>query len=276
MTFRADLHCHSIFSDGTSSPEKLIGEAQESGLLGLAITDHDTIGAYARAMPYAKSQNFPLISGVEFSSLFEGESIHILGYAFALESPHIHALCAKEVIMRAERNQRILMNLKKLGIDLPEEEVSMHCPQGGVWGRPHIAHALVQRGIISSIKAGFDQYLAEGKPAYAAVVRPSCQEVIETIHEGGGKAVLAHPHLIKKQRILKRVLELPFDGLECYYARLPPDRCEPFLRLATQKKWLITGGSDYHGAMKRDNPLGASWVNEETFRTLHTLFLSHE
>ncbi|MEZ5314891.1 MAG: PHP domain-containing protein [Chlamydiales bacterium] len=270
MIFKADLHCHSIFSDGTDDPEKLIYQAVQSGLLGLSITDHDTIAAYPAAIDYARKHRLLLLPGVEFSAAYQGVSVHVLGYAFALHSQKLHQLCDQHRHRRVNRNRNILKKLKKLGMSIEEEEIKT---QSKVIGRPHIAQIMVQKGFVSSIKEAFDHYLGEKKEAYDPGEPISIMETIETIHAAYGLAVIAHPHLIKQQSIIKYLLELPFDGIEAYYARFKPAQEKPWIEIGNEKKWINTGGSDYHGKIKPFHFLGSSWVDKNTFDQLYAHYL---
>lgn len=242
--------------------------AIKNNLQGLSITDHDTLEAYKTALPFAKEKNFPLLPGVELSTIFKGESIHVLGYGFDLDSSLLQEFCQNQKLLRHERNIKILEKLKKMGIAIELEE-------GDCMGRPHIASAMMQKGVIRTIQEGFDKYLGEGKSAYVPGNRPEVHQAIDVIKKAKGKAVIAHPHLINKKRILKALLDMPFDGIECYYAKMPLDREAPFLKIAKDKGWLITGGSDYHGTIKPNIMLGNSWVDQSRFNQLYEHFKTH-
>ncbi|MFN0065361.1 MAG: PHP domain-containing protein [Chlamydiales bacterium] len=272
--FRADLHCHSNCSDGSDSPQELIDIALKEGLCGLSITDHDTIRAYETAVPYAAEKGLLLLSGVEFSSSHAEEPIHILGYAFSLQAEPLQALCRKHRMRRRERNLEILANLKRMGITIEEEELGSSDTH--TVGRPHIALLLIERGEVSTVQEAFARYLGEEKPAYASGEIISIDETIKAIHQSGGKAILAHPQLIKRKRVFRKMLEMPFDGLEGYYAHLALDQEERYLDIAKERGFLITGGSDYHGAVKPNNRLGSSWVDQETFTTLYNHYVAKE
>ncbi len=261
--FRADLHCHSSFSDGTDTPEALIDLALEKGLSGLSITDHDTLGAYPQALDYAQKRGLLLLPGIEFSAYFQESPVHILAYAFRLKSEALLTLCGRHRKRRFERNLEIVQRLKGLGIHLGEIKGE---------GRPHIALALIEKGVVGSIQEAFDRFLGDGKPAFCPGKTISVEETLEVIHRAGGRAVIAHPHLIRKQSLLRRLSELPFDGIEGYYAKFSPERERKYLELGRKKEWLITGGSDYHGTNKPFSSLGSSWVDEKTFYTLYDHF----
>ncbi|MFZ0566114.1 MAG: PHP domain-containing protein [Chlamydiales bacterium] len=272
-TFHADLHCHTYISDGSDSPEELIRLAIEKGLSGLSITDHDTVGAYSRALTFAEQQSFPLLPGVEFSASFRGDSVHILGYAFSLKSEEIKQFCEGHFERRRHRNSKILEHLKQLGISIEEEELENIGQMSETVGRPHIAMLLVQKGVVKSLKEAFGTFLGEGKPAYDPGEAISVEKTIEVIHKAKGKAVLAHPHLIKRSSTLKAMLEMPFDGIEGHYPRLTPIQQNRWAELAKEKKWILTGGSDYHGNIKPQNNLGAAWIGKETFELLYTHYV---
>ena len=266
MTFRADLHCHTYFSDGTDAPEAVIDKALEIGLSGLSITDHDTIAAYPEAVKIAEKKGLLLLPGIEFSA---ADQVHILGYAYSLKSEALRHLCAQHQRRRLERNRAILERLRGLGIVIDEVELG----EGHTVGRPHIANILIARKIVGSIQEAFEKYLGEGKRAYAPGDQISVEETLHTIHAAGGLAILAHPHLLKRSSQIRHLLKLPFDGLEGYYARFPTDQEEKWLKIASERDWIVTGGSDYHGKNK-PNPLGSSWVGKETFERLYGHYLA--
>lgn len=275
--FRADLHCHTTCSDGTSTPQEIIKIAAEAGLSGLSITDHDTIDAYKEAVPLAKAHGIELISGVEFSSMQDDVSVHILAYSFPLNSSIIQNFCFRHSQRRTDRNREILKRLSNHGMPLTEEEVfavtaAYPATEHSIIGRPHIALAMLKKGYIQSIQEGFIKYLAEGKSCYTPGDSFSVQETIDIIHQAKGLAVIAHPHLIDHPATLKKLLEMNFDGIECFYARFVKEAQKRWLKIAEHRKWLVTGGSDYHGTIKPNIPLGASWVDAERFYLLQKHF----
>jgi len=263
IPFRADLHCHSTFSDGTDSPQTLVDLAIASGLSGLSITDHDTLAAYPAVLDYAKQRGLLMISGIELSASYRGDPVHILGYGFDLKNQALANFCEAHHKRRMDRNLEIIENLRKLGLNL-----NLDISKSGSFGRPHIAAALIEMGVVDSIQEAFARYLGEGKLAYAPGRVVEVAETIETIREASGKAILAHPHLIKRSTTVRAMLQMPFDGLEGYYARFGPDQEKKWIEIAKQKNWIITGGSDYHGSIKPQSKLGSSWVDQEIFEKL--------
>ncbi len=261
----ADMHCHTTCSDGTLTPQKIIQLAVKTGLKGLSITDHDTIDAYATAIPAAKEQGINLLPGVEFSAKYRETSVHILAYAFSVDNPIIQEFCQQH---KMRRNRRILAILKRLetqGMKITEEDLPSH---QGSRGRPHIALAMQNKGYVRTIQEAFRNYLSEGQCCFVPGDEFSVEETLNTIHAAKGIAILAHPQLIKRQSRVKQLLQMPFDGLEGYYAKFPLHIEKRWVDIATQKKWIITGGSDFHGDYKEHITLGCSWVPEETFRIL--------
>ncbi len=265
--FRADLHCHSYYSDGTLSPEALIHLAKSLGLSGLSITDHDTIAAYKEAIPAAKAAGILLGAGVEFSCTFEKMSVHILGYDFDLNAPEITSFCSKHKERRYLRNRRILKKLAAIKFPIEETELEALENTGKVIGRPHIAELMVAKGYVKNSKEAFERYIGDGRIAYDSTESFSVEESIAVIHAAHGKAFVAHPHLLVGGWI-HRLLDLPFDGIECYYARCQPDQIKRWLKVAQKKQLLVSGGSDFHGGSKPGITLGVSWVDETLFHQI--------
>lgn len=271
--FRADLHCHSTCSDGSDSPEQIISLAKQIGLSGLSITDHDSIASYAIAVPKAEEAGIKLISGVEFSTVHKGNSVHLLSYGFSLNDPRIAAFCERHHERRTNRNREILAKLTQAGMEITEEEIENTIPpelrnKRRTIGRPHIAYVMMQKGYVPTIADAFKRYLAEGKSCFSPGEPVSTEETLALIKETKGLAIIAHPHLIEEAHTLHDLLQMPFDGIECYYARFAMDLQQRWLKIAKKRNWIITGGSDYHGTIKPNIHLGSSWVNEELFNVL--------
>lgn len=278
MIFRADLHCHTTCSDGSLSPKEIIDHAAEKGLRGLSITDHDTIGAFDIAVERAREKNILLLPGIEFSTSYKDVSIHVLGYAFDVHSESLLVHCQKLLEERCRRNSRVLGLLRKKGLIVHEEELlSMAGIEGEevptALGRLHIAQLLLKKGYVHSVQEAFNKYIGDERSCYEVGSRQSVEEAIVKIQKGGGKAILAHPHLIQRKKILQDLLKMNFDGLEVYYARFSREKEQKWLDIARQKQWIVTGGSDFHGLTKPHIGLGCSWVSEEIFMKLYDNFL---
>lgn len=266
--FRADIHCHTTCSDGSDSPLKVLHLAKHADLQGLSITDHDTMDAYTPELfDEAKKLKIALLPGIEISSELDAVSVHILGYGYDLHDPGLKQFLILMQQRRGERNRAILKKLAQRNMHISEEELKAFATERTI-GRPHIAQMMVKKGYVQTPRDAFDFYLKEGALCYASGIKYHPQEVIEQIHKAKGKAVLAHPHFIKKGSFLRKLLGLPFDGIECYYSRLAKALELPWLKIAKERGLIATGGSDYHGEMKPNIPLGCSWVGEAIFRSL--------
>ena len=265
--FRADIHCHTNCSDGSDDPIALLHLAKEAGLQGLSITDHDTLSAYTPELfETAKNLGIEILPGIEISSEWERASVHILAYGFDLEDKDFRTFLEEMQTRRTGRNRAILEKLAKFKVAISEKELEAFAKE--TVGRPHIAQLMVQKGYVSTTQEAFEKYLKEGACCYSPGIRYTPREVIDQIHQAKGKAILAHPHFIKKGHFLKSLLSLPLDGIECYYAKLPKVQELPWLQMAKEKNWIATGGSDYHGALKPHITLGCSWVNRTIFDKL--------
>jgi predicted metal-dependent phosphoesterase TrpH len=277
--FRADLHCHTTCSDGTFTPVQITQFAYQIGLKGLSITDHDTITAYLEAMPVAQKIGLPLLSGVEFSTVLNQHSVHVLAYSFALNSSIIHQFCERHQKRRQERNRTILELINKQGMPLTEEDLQeqqTYISINRTLGRPHIALAMMKKGYVTSIQEAFLKYLGEGKPCYTLGQSISVEETLSIIHQANGFAIIAHPHLILESHLIRHLLDMPFDGIEGYYGRFTLSQQERWIKIGRHRQWLVTGGSDFHGEIKPNLPLGSSWVNEDTFQILYERFQTNQ
>jgi hypothetical protein len=270
--FRADLHTHTFCSDGTDSPADLLHKAKKIGLQGLSITDHDTIDAYTPELfSLADDLGIKLMSGIELSSELGEASVHILGYAIDLQSASLRSFLTEMIKRRTERNRAILAKLAQRGLVITEEELigtTQKLFSSRTVGRPHIAELMVRKGYVANIQHAFERYLQEGALCFVPGIKFTPRDAIEQIRLAGGKAVLAHPHFLKKGSFLRELLSLPLDGLECYYGLLHPHQETPWVEIAKEKGWIATGGSDYHGSIKPHITLGCSWVNESTYNRL--------
>ncbi len=271
--FKADLHSHTYYSDGSASPKELIDHAIEIGLSALSITDHDTVDAYVEAIPYANQKGFCLVSGVEFSAIFKKRNVHILGYGLDIHHPLLHSFCRLQQSRRKDRNLRMLEKLKRFRFEISENDLEELEKLHRTVGRPHIANIMLQKGYVRSIQEAFSIYLGDGRCCYEQGDTASIDEVIDVVKQCRGKVFLAHPHLLQDGLFVKEVLQHDFDGIECYYARCPKEKERRWLKIAKERSLLISGGSDYHGTMKPHIPLGCSWISFEDFSRIFSVCL---
>lgn len=269
IEFRADLHCHTTCSDGSATPQEVVKSALEIGLQGLSITDHDTIEAYEVLANDNINIDLKLLSGIEFSTIHKGSSVHVLAYAFNLKNKEINNLCRTLKANRIVRMEEMIHLLKKQGIIIDEKELFEN---KNTIGRPHLAEVLVKQKYAKSVQDVFNQFLGDGKSCFVPSNSMSTEETIETIKRAKGFAIIAHPHIVKNQNTLSDILNMDFDGIEAYYARFSSQHEKIWIEVAKKRDWIMTGGSDYHGKIKPNNALGCSWVDAETFNHLHARY----
>jgi predicted metal-dependent phosphoesterase TrpH len=256
-----DLHTHSNASDGSCPPRKVVRLAKQRGLKALALTDHDTIDGLAEAVAAGEEFGLEIIPGVEISAKHPIGSMHILGYFLDYESDLLAQRLAVLKQARQDRNPQIIDKLNQLGIPLTMEQVE-RISGGGQMGRPHIARALYEGGLVRSIQEAFDIYLGNHGLAYVSKFRFPPEEAMAMIREAQGIPVLAHPftlglHTSETLRpLLKELKALGLAGVECYYPEHSFGQEALYLYLARELGLLITGGSDFHGDNKPEVSLG--------------------
>jgi len=262
-----DLHVHSNASDGTLSPIELLTLADRLKIGALAITDHDTIDGSKSALAAGIPDQLHFITGVEISASrppsFPGPgSFHLLGYRFRTDDPVLNNILRKLQGAREQRNPRIIERLAGLGFDIRLEDAQAETSDKSQLGRPHIASAMVTKGFAGSINEAFDRYLGTGKPAYVDKYRISCSSAIRVISDAGGISVLAHPGLLnitdphRLDRLIGELKSMGLQGIEVYYPEHTRAQTAQFSKMAIRHKLLVTGGTDFHGAIKPDIQLG--------------------
>ncbi|MBR4908193.1 MAG: PHP domain-containing protein [Acidaminococcaceae bacterium] len=242
----ADLHLHSTYSDGVYSPHELATMAKAAGITVLALTDHDTLKGLPEMEEAAKEAGIAFIPGVEFSARWENRQVHIIGYGIDEHNALLLERLADVRNARRSRLEKIIKRLHEMGMD-----VEVPVPEEGqrAVGRPHIARALVAQGYVKTVQEAFDKYIGEGKPAYQPQTKMTPPEAVMLIHQAGGIAVQAHPEEIGDRALALKLLgALAYDGIEVYHPSAKTKETEFFwLKTATERKLLITGGSDFHG-----------------------------
>ena len=252
-----DLHSHTNESDGTLSPGELVAEARRVGVRTLAITDHDTFAGYDQAAALAADAEIRLICGIELSTKFRSQSVHLLGYFFDQSKlAGFRAWILTLQASRRERNVKLIQRLRSLGFDITLEEVQAR--GRGMTGRPHFARVLMEKGYVASIQQAFDEHLAETGKAYVARFEPPFGEGVRRIQEGGGITSLAHPVRLRGEldMLLPELRAAGLDALEAYHSDHSGEDSQRFRALAAGHGMLVTGGSDFHGANKPGIELG--------------------
>ncbi|KUO11719.1 PHP domain-containing protein [Streptomyces sp. DSM 15324] len=252
---RIDLHCHSTASDGTDTPAELVrNAAAAAGLDVVALTDHDTTRGYAEAIG-ALPEGLTLVTGAELSCRLDGVSLHMLAYLFDPEEP---ALLAERELVRDDRVPRargMIAKLRELGVPVTWEQVARIAGDGSV-GRPHVATALVELGVVPSVSDAFtEEWLADGGRAYVEKHETDPFEAIRLVKGAGGVTVFAHPGADKRGRTVPEaaIAELAaagLDGIEVDHMDHDADTRARLRGLAKDLGLLVTGSSDYHGSRK--------------------------
>lgn len=249
---RVDLHVHTTASDGRHRPAEVVRMARDAYLTGIAVTDHDTVAGLEEAFLAGGELGILVVPGVEISTESDGKDIHILGYGFRRDDPKLLERLAAQRRVRETRNEAIVAKLRELGVLVAYEEVlqaASAAPRGdGSVGRPHIAEVLVARGYARDIRDAFNRYLAEGAAAYVSPPRIEPLEAVRWIHEAGGKAIVAHPGLYRRDDLVVEWLQRGADGLEAYHSDHDESQQGHYKTLAKSRGKLVTGGSDFHGS----------------------------
>lgn len=189
----ADLHCHSVVSDGTLSPEALAARAKANGVQLWALTDHDEIGGQERAMAAAKTLDMKYLTGVEISITFAGKTVHIVGLGFDHTNPDMVQGLRNTRGGRAERAKEMSEGLAKVGIHGAYEGALQHAGNHELISRTHFARFLVESGVCKDTSEVFRKYLTENKPGFVPHRWASLENAVNWITGAGGVAVIAHP-----------------------------------------------------------------------------------
>lgn len=257
----ADLHLHTIHSDGIRSPLEVVERVAEAKLGIFAISDHDNIAAYHEVREAARERDLTIVSAAELSALLDGVDIHILAYGFDPDDRAIEARLAAFRETRAQRGDRMVEKLVTIGIPIRKEQVARIAGEGAV-GRPHVARALIESGIVTTVQEAFDLYLRPGCPGYVDKERFSVEEAVALVHAAGGLTSIAHPSLYPDHRhILPRLLDMGIDGIEVFHPDLSDDDRFHYQRIAKERGLIVSGGSDDHGYEGRKT-IGAVRVPE--------------
>ncbi|MCF8024512.1 MAG: PHP domain-containing protein [Desulfobacteraceae bacterium] len=277
-----DLHIHSSASDGSLSPEQILGHAIECGLAAIAITDHDAVEGAAAVLRRGIPENLDFITGVEISAGFPSEfdipgSMHILGYGFSIDDPNLNLLLTQQQQARSSRNPKIIEKLNGLGIRVTLEQIEAETGRQEI-ARPHIAAHLVRKGFAANIEEAFDRYLARGRPAYVDKFRIPAEKAVSAIGSSGGISVLAHPGLLpdslqtRPEKFISIMVGMGLGGIEAYYPGHSPEQTAEFEKIAEKHGLLITGGTDFHGDINPQISIGKGLGNMavpyEVFRRL--------
>lgn len=248
----ADLHIHTIYSDGSYTPEEIVDKAKKAGFKTIAISDHDSLEGIKPAVKYAEDKELEVIPAIEFSTFRGKAEIHILGYFIDYEDKTLKEKVRKIYDSRKKRAQKMVKLLNQENVDITFDEVRNVAGDDYI-GRPHIAKLMVQKGYINEMGEAFtENYIGNGGRAYVKKYKISPIEAIKLIQNSGGIPVLAHPIFINhgeplREEDIKEMKANGLIGLEVYHSKHNKDNEKYYKSIAEKLNLLITGGSDFHG-----------------------------
>ncbi|WP_354642209.1 PHP domain-containing protein [Kitasatospora camelliae] len=252
---RIDLHAHSNASDGTDSPAELVAAAVAAGLDVVALTDHDTVSGYGEAIEAVQGTGLTLVPGAELSCHIGGVSLHLLAYLFDPAEP---TFAAERELVRTDRFRRgraIVDRCRELGAPISWEQVERIAGSGSV-GRPHIASALVEAGVVETVSDAFTaEWLANGGRADVRKHETDPVTAVRLVRAAGGVPVFAHPGAVKRGRtvsdqVIADLAAAGLAGLEVDHTDHDEAARAHLRGLAAELGLLTTGSSDYHGSRK--------------------------
>lgn len=252
---KLDLHIHSIYSDGSLSPEDLVDTAINLDISAISITDHDNILSYKHAVAQAdlrsKETGKPvveIIPGVEINTLWKGHEIHVLGYYMDLTSKPFLDLLAYQQHARAQQTIKIVEKLNKEGINIKLEDITSLVIEGGSIGRPHIARSIVNMGGAKHVIEAYNKYINDSASTYVKRKTVSPHEAVEIVYEACGIPVIAHPGDVDIiEDLVKDLINCGLRGIEAYHRKHSPAMVEYYFTMAEKYGLVVTGGSDFHG-----------------------------
>lgn len=248
-----DLHCHSYFSDGLLAPDALLQKAVQSGVKLLALTDHDTTEGLALLQQAAKGKDIQIISGIELSAAWKKHTIHILGLHIDPENLHLRKLITLQNENRIARGKLIGEKLDQIGIIDAWKKACQIAGHERV-GRPHFAQVLINEGFCPDMKTAFKRYLVQGKFGYIQASWLPLPDIVKTIVQSGGQAVIAHPLKYKLTRtklyeLIEAFKESGGTAIEVVSGDMPTEKIQEVAKLCDRFNLLASSGSDYHGDM---------------------------
>ncbi len=266
---KIDLHVHTTFSDGRLNPKQLLELYSKHEYKCISITDHDDISGYQEAINLAPEYGIELIPGVEISTLYKGQDIHILAYYFDQHNKEL--IEALDFIHKARivRAKKIIDKLDEIwGFKIEMSYLFELSGRKDIIGRPHIAQAMIDFGYCKDNREVFDKYIGDHCKANFPKESISPQEAISIIKNAGGVSSIAHPMKIQNNEIVNEIIDLGIDGLEVYYKFLHESERLYYTNLAQKFGLLMTGGSDFHGMENDYISFGEYSTPEESLQKL--------
>jgi predicted metal-dependent phosphoesterase TrpH len=245
----ADLHIHTIYSDGTFTPTQVVEHAAKEQLYCIAISDHDSVKGLDEAIHAGENHGVEVIPAVEISAEEDEKELHILGFYINYNEKGLLSLLKQIREDRKERLYKMAEVLKKHGIDIDADDVIKFTGDVSI-SRLHIAQYMKTKGLVSSWREAFNKYIGDDKPCYIASFRYSAKQAIDLIKSAKGIPVIAHPGLNRVDGLLPKLIEYGIEGIEAYHTDHNAGVSKYYEKYAKEHNLLITGGSDCHGMAK--------------------------
>lgn len=268
MNLQADLHTHTVHSDGVLTVKQLFEKVKKAGFSGFSITDHDTMSGVVEGLTLIENYKFKFISGVELTTHVENKEIHLLSYGI---DPLHEELNNKLLNLQKSREKRAEIIVSKLAdhdINLDMDEIKKKA-KGASITRPHIAKEMLDGGYVKNYKEAFDVYIGDNLPAFEGKEKFDIVDAIRLVHEAGGKTVVAHPNKYITKEEMRFMIKNGLDGIEVLHPSHNEHHIRYWRRWCIENKLIATGGSDYHGSRPYDEENFGRWkVNVEVIEKL--------
>jgi 3',5'-nucleoside bisphosphate phosphatase len=257
----ADLHCHSIVSDGTLTPEELAARAAANGVELWSLTDHDEIGGQEQAAAAARAHGMKYLTGTEISVSFAGQTVHIVGLGFDADDAALHLGLAATRGGRGERAREISRQLDLAGIPGAYEGALKFVGNPELVSRTHFARFLVERGVCKDTSEVFRRFLTEGKPGFVAHRWAALGDAVRWITQAGGIAVIAHPARYRFTPTEEYALFVEFKahggrGVEVVTGSHTAAEYVEYAQMAREFDLAASRGSDFHSPGESHTDLG--------------------
>ena len=262
-----DLHIHTIYSDGTCTPEEVVCQAKKLNLVAISITDHDSVAGLEEAMTAGEKAGVEVIPGVELSTDVGEDEIHLLAYYLDHKDKTFLSHLKEFQSTRVKRNRELLKRLEELGMPISYGELKEIAGRG-VISRLHIARLMVKKDYVPSIGAAFDKWIGSGKPAHVKRMKISPSQIIRIVLRAGGVPIFAHPYLSGRDDLIPALVKAGLAGIEVYHNTHSSKTREHYKEIAHEYHLLITGGSDCHGKAKDKILMGRTKVPTSLLKNL--------
>lgn len=259
-----DLHAHTTASDGSYTPTELVRYAKKKGLSALAITDHDTIAGVEEASIEGRKLGIRVIPGAELSTRMDDCDVHMTSLFINCKNEQLIKRLDDMAASRQERNYKMVDKLHEAGFQIDRSDLDA-LGEGKILARGHIAQILIARGYATELKEALRKYLSKGTPGYVQKEVLSPEECIQLVHDAGGLIFVAHLHQIDPQDpehckdVARRLIRMGADGLETQYCEFDDEWRQATEQIAQECGCLRSGGSDFHGAMKKGLDLACGY-----------------